>query len=401
MKVKTFSGSSLPEAIMKAKQEFGNNIILLESKETPANRTKTGNKVVQVTVSVDLAQQQSQKQVKAWSPPKLDKPIPETPLAAPLKKPAKSDDFNQVIQNILARKPKELDREKMILDELAQLKEQINQLSSTPEKNPDGILPAFYEEVKNVLIDKGVQEKLAISLLKRSYQISENGSDAGKQEIINSVKTEMKRLFKIYNFKRAASKKRSKVVLMVGTTGVGKTTSAMKLAAHQEVYGKKEVVIVSTDLYGPSEALKAFSKMNGTTVLEKKRVDELSVLVDSAQSDVVIIDTPGQSPFAPNYLKKLEEYVKAVKPSDIFLVLPMNADLKDLYLSSALYMLLKPSGIILTKFDETAQPGKVLSIINELNLPVLGFGDGKRIFIDFKMPNVDYVIDKIFESNRG
>jgi len=190
-------------------------------------------------------------------------------------------------------------------------------------------------------------------------------------------------------------------VLLVGATGVGKTTSAMKLAAHQDIFGKREVLIVSTDLYGPSEALKAFTKMNGTTVLEKKRVDELKDVMETVSDEIVLVDTPGQSPFAPNYLSRLEEYMKAVKPNDVFLVLSMNSDLKDLYLSAALYMLLKPSAIVLTKFDETAQPGKVFSILNELNIPIAAFGDGKRIFIDTQLPQADYVLDKIFERKQA
>ncbi len=79
----------------------------------------------------------------------------------------------------------------------------------------------------------------------------------------------------------------------------------------------------------------------------------------------------------------------------------MNIDLKDMYLSSALYMLLKPAGIILTKFDETAQPGKVFSIAAELSLPIAAVADGKRIFIDMHLPNADYAVTKLFESSRG
>lgn len=399
MKVKTFTGSSLSEAIVKAKQEFGSNIILLESKQIPASRTKNGTKLAQITVSVDPEQPVPQKNVEAWAPPRLDTKRPQVTTA---KSPTKGDnDFNKVIQDILAKKPKVKDQENKILDELASLKDQINQLQANTKSEPTDALPAFYSEVRDEMMDKGMQQKLADRLIRRAYSITENGPTAGKQEIIESVIIELKNMFKAYNYKKKAPKKKNKVVLMVGGTGAGKTTSAMKLAAHQEIFGKKEVLVVSTDLYGPTEALKAFSKMNGTEVLDKKRVDELEKLMKSAEQDVVIVDTPGESPFAPNYLKKLEEYVKAVKPSDIFLVLPMTTDLKDMYLSAALYMLLKPSGIILTKFDETAQPGKLFSIIDELKLPVAGIADGKRIFIDMQMPNADYAIHKLFDMNRG
>ncbi len=401
MKVKTFSGSSLPEAITKAKQEFGENIILLESKEISAGRTKSGRKLVQVTISAD---EQPRKTVKAWTPPNISEvygqPKKETPKPKTEQAP-KTDHFNRMIQDILAKKPKELNQEKQILTELAELRDQISQLSERNVREPEDALPAFYNEVKEELTDKGVEEKLAIKVVKRAYQMSEEGPDAGKAEIVELVKNELRRSFQSYNFKKITARKKKRVVLLVGATGVGKTTSAMKLAAHQDIFGKREVLIVSTDLYGPSEALKAFTKMNGTTVLEKKRVDELKDVMETVSDEIVLVDTPGQSPFAPNYLSRLEEYMKAVKPNDVFLVLSMNSDLKDLYLSAALYMLLKPSAIVLTKFDETAQPGKVFSILNELNIPIAAFGDGKRIFIDTQLPQADYVLDKIFERKQA
>ncbi len=399
MKVKTFTGNSLSEAIVKAKQEFGSNIILLESKQIPASRTKTGTKLSQITVSVDPEQPVPQKHVEAWAPPRLEQQ--KTQPQSSKSQPKQNDDFNKVIHDILSRKPKEKDQENKILEELALLKEQISQLQTKSDIEPADSLPQFYIEVRNEMMDKGMQQKLADRLIRRAYALTENGPSAGKQEVIKSVILELKNMLKKYNFKRTASKKRNRVVLMVGGTGSGKTTSAMKLAAHQEIFGKKDVLVVSTDLYGPSEALKAFSKMNGTEILEKKRVDELEQLMKTARQEVIIVDTPGQSPFSPNYLSKLEEYVKVVKPSDVFLVLPMTSDLKDMYLSAALYMLLKPAAIIITKFDETAQPGKFFSIIDELKLPVAAIADGKRIFIDLQMPNADYAIQKLFDTNRS
>jgi flagellar biosynthesis GTPase FlhF len=172
----------------------------------------------------------------------------------------------------------------------------------------------------------------------------------------------------------------------------------MKLASHPDIYGKKDVVIVSTDLYGPSEALKAFSKMTGTTLHEGKQTDEIEGLLKKFKDkEVVILDTPGQSPFTPNHLSKLEEYIKVLKPTDIFLVLSMSTDLKDLFLASAVYLLMKPTGVVFTKFDETTQPGKVFSILEELELPAVSFSEGKRVFIDAEPANVDYLFNKLFE----
>jgi len=405
MKIKTFTGSSLPEAIKKAKREFGHNIILMESKEISAGRTKSGKKIVEITISVDSDAPQTQRsaQIKNWQPPILGQSkLEKTPQSAPDPVPRKGEnEFSKVIGEILSRKPKALNQEKMILKELAELREQVSRLSASDRDEKNDGFPKAFRQVQNLLIEKGFNQTLAERLIKRTYILTEKGPAALPADIIQNLKKELRLLFKSYNFKRRKKKNGRRVILLVGATGVGKTTSAMKLAAFQEIFGKEDVVIISTDPYGPSEALKAFSKMNGTPVFEKKRIDELSGLMEKFNGkEVVIVDTPGQSPFTANYLPKLEEYVKAAKPTEIFLVLAMSGDLKDLFMASAIYMLLKPDGIILTKFDETTQPGKVFPIINEMNLPVAAICDGKRIFMDITVPKAEYVFDKLFDRTE-
>ncbi len=393
MKVKSFTGISLPDALLKAKQEFGDNIILLESREIPASRTKTGKRFVEVTISVD----ERETQAKPWQPPVIQK---NTKQQAKVKPPqnGESNDFNRVINNILARRPKEIHQEKQILQELAELKEQIARLNQrqAPEENP---LPENYQKVVAQLEDKGISTKQAGRLIRRAYRLTEKGAHASRDEIVYTCKKELEREFKIHSFEKNSGKNGQQVILLIGATGVGKTASAMKLAANPKIFGKKNVAIVSTDPYGTSDALKAFSRMNGTAVLEKIRLDELAEVTARLKDyEVVIVDTPGKSPFSPNYMGKLEEYIKILKPTDIFLVVSMSTDLKDLFLSSAFFMLLKPTGLILTKFDETSQPGKVFPIIHELNLPVAAVCEGKRVFIDIQPATADYVLDRIFET---
>lgn len=400
MKLKTFTGKTLPEALVKAKRELGDEIIILESREIPATRTKSRQKIVEVTVSTESTG--SGKQVKSWAPPVLKK---STGDEVQMSQPAQEqNEFSKVIGDILARKPKELHQEKQILDELADLREQVSRLSESTEKEKESaessVFPQAYLQMKNFLTDKGVDEKQASRFIKRAYVTTENGPVADMQEIQQVLKKEMSLGIKTYKFKKTGKMKKPRVVLLVGATGVGKTTSAMKLASFQEIFGKNEVAIISTDPYGPSEALKAFSKMNGTAVYEKKRVDELPELIAKfKEKEVVIVDTPGQSPFMPNYLAKLEEYVQVVKPTELFLVVAMSTDLKDLFMASAIYMLLKPDGVILSKFDETSQPGKVFPIIHEMNLPIVAICNGKRIFMDIAAATPEYILNELFTKS--
>ncbi len=400
MKVKQFRGRNLAEAISKARSACGEDLILLESREKKAGNNGRTQKMVEVSVSYD---EKNDKSVKPWTPPHIKRTVEQNqPEDVVIENTNNNqpNDFNSVISDILARKPREMGQEKQILQELSALRRQLDDLKmESKNQHDESALPQAFENLLNLMQDKGMKDEIAGQLIKRVYQLLPNPKSATTKRVANSLKKELGLKFSAFDHRKFQNKNDKQTVMLVGPSGVGKTVSAMKLAAHPEIFGKRDVAIVSTDLYGPSEALKAFSKMSGTAVYERKQMDELKAVMNQfKRNEVVIVDTPGQSPFTPNYLNRLEDFIKVVQPTDIFLVLSMSTDLKDLFLAAALYLLIKPTGIILTKFDETAQPAKVFTILEELNIPIVAFCEGKRIFIDIALPNEDYVLNKIFEQ---
>lgn len=423
MQVKTYIDKSLPKALFKAKQELGDDIVILESKEIDNHPSYPGTRMVHVTVGHTSQKGSKQKEVKKWMPPNVNgsktktakktypeltqkyRPHAKVKSAEPSAKTAKDDKkFNDMIGNILNRKTEELDKEKEILNEISMLRKEITELSKKTEKplpGPDSStkFPAVYSAVEEMLKENGLQDDMAYTLVSQAYLLNEGKRKVQPADVIKHIKTEMTAMLKPFDFKRQLRSRKQKVILLVGPTGVGKTTMAMKLTANPEIYGNKKVTILSTDPYGPSEALKAFSRMSDAQIHEEKNIEETENILEKYKtSDVLIVDTPGKSPFAPNQLSKLEHFIKVLKPTDIFLVLSVGSDLKDLVLLCANYLLLKPTGIVFTKFDETTQPGKVFSILDVINLPVACFGGGKRIFLDLAKGDPKFMFDKLFDS---
>lgn len=396
--------------------------------------------MVQVTVGHN-----PKKKVKKWVPPRVDDTsangADERPkkrfsdIAAEYKRTVKSqpksapprprptqmenNSFDNMISDILNRKPKELDREKEILQEIAELRKEISVLSKktehisdvpaapvtpppAPQPAPAHDFPEPYRSVREQMLDKGVQDDMAYALINQAFLLNEGRRDIGADAVKAAIQKELGGMLQSYNFKYKNRRKKQRVVLLLGPTGAGKSTIAMKLAAHPNMFGNKKTTILSTDPYGPSEALKAFARMHETDVYEEKDIDQTETILQKyKKSDVIIVDTPGKSPFAPNQLEKWEQYIKVLKPTDIFLVMSVGSDLKDLVLLCANYLLVKPNGIIFTKFDETTQPGKVFSILDVISLPVVAFGDGKRIFVDVQEGKADYMFNKIFGAPTG
>lgn len=430
MQVKRFIAENLPKALTKAKTDLGDNIVILETRDVVNHPDYPGKRMVQASIGYDMEPKKTEKKkVEKWQPPVVSKKpkLNRNKSYASLNKKAKEQSllksmereqldkpkknvtkFDTMINDILAKKPSELEKEKSILEELSLLRQEIGELgkktlapANNEENSKTQTFPAEYGEIEERLKEYGIQDDLAYSFVNQAYLLMEGQRNVEKDKIISLIQKEMAYLLEPFDFDKQLKSKKQKVILLLGPTGVGKTTMAMKLAANPEIYGAQKVTVVSTDPYGPSEALKAFSRMSGTHIHEEKDIDEIdNVLKKYEKSDVIIVDTPGKSPFAPNQLAKMEAFIKKLKPTDIFLVLSVGADLKDLVLLCANYLLLKPTGIAFTKFDETTQPGKVFSILDVINLPVTSFGDGKRIFIDMKKGNPQYMFDMLFEKEN-
>lgn len=394
MKVKKFIAESLPKAIQIAKKTLGEDIVLLESKEIrDKSNWAGGKKSVEIAVTVYEKKNDEQKKIEEWSPPKLKK---KDLVSKAYKK--EKENFDQVLTNILAKKPKEHHDEKRILEEISDLRKELKQLSRKSAELNGRNFPDSYMQVYNMLEEKGVEKDLATTFVQRAYLRHDGQHDISPERIIKGVKSEMEKLFISYNFSNNKTHQKQEVILLLGSTGVGKSTTSMKLATHKDLYGNKNVGIVSADPYGPTTALRSFENITGISVVEAKSNEEIKLALESLQDkDVIIIDTPGSSPFAPNHLEKMEQYIENVNPNEIFLVLSMSTDLRDLFLSCGTYLLLKPTGIIFTKFDETTQPGKAFSIFEELKLPAVCFCEGERIFIDVAAGNLEYLYKKIFE----
>lgn len=443
MKVKRYTGKSLPLAIQKARMELGEDIVLLESR---AAANSGVDEPFEVTVGVEEAAAGAG-DVKPWSPPVLSgaEARGETPaaaeesptglrrrLSAPRKAPAAyrkaaaeaaqaaesraaapatadsaadnvadsdRDRLNDVLSGILTRKPDGQSREDQILEELVSLRRQMDELARrTVEDDEPAAIPEPFNRVYRDMELRGVGEELAERFVRGAMAFLADRDDVTYATAANAVKLEMQHLFKPYKFGRNPFQRRQEVVLLLGLTGVGKTVSAMKLANHKDLFGKRSVGIVSTETYGLSEELKTFARMTGMDVVEARSFNDIQPAMASLKDkDVVIVDTPGRSPFAPNYLRELERYRELLNPSDIFLVLSMSTDVRDLFLCCGLYAPVQPTGYLFTKFDETTQPGKLFSVLDELKLPVVSVSEGERVFMDAQAGNLDFVFKKLLD----
>lgn len=163
------------------------------------------------------------------------------------------------------------------------------------------------------------------------------------------------------------------VAALVGPSGVGKTTTIAKLAAAFSAGKKYRVALVTTDTYrvGGITQLRTFAEILQLpfyTVYTREDLE--TALAETAECDVVFIDTPGCNPYDAAMLKEMRSLIGSRTPIACYLTLAMTADFDETITVAQRFNLLNPTGLIFTKIDETRRAAALIGLVQQLRLPV-------------------------------
>ena len=253
---------------------------------------------------------------------------------------------------------------------------------------------AFWEELEEQLIMGDVGIETAVSLLAELRKLSLDRRIANTHELksvfaelLIEKMTQVPQMGEPLNLSESPS-----VILLVGVNGSGKTTTAGKLAAKYKGEGLS-VVLAAADTFRAAaiEQLKAWGEKVGVRVVAQNQgSDSAAVVYDAIQSArasgtrVVLADTAGRLHTKANLMEELSKVNRVVcreiesGPTEILLVLDSVMGQNGFLQAEAFNKALPLSGVILTKFDNTAKGGIVISIADRLKLPIryVGLGEG-------------------------
>ena len=186
---------------------------------------------------------------------------------------------------------------------------------------------------------------------------------------------------------------RPHVIMIVGVNGVGKTTTIGKLAHNYREAGY-DVLIGAADTFraAANEQLEVWAQRAGVEIVQQKHgADPAAVAFDTLQAavsrnaDVVLIDTAGRLHTKTNLMEELGKISRVMKkicdyaPNEVFLVLDATTGQNAIQQAKEFTRAVDVSGLVLTKLDGTAKGGVVISIANELKIPLRYIGVGERI----------------------
>jgi flagellar biosynthesis protein FlhF len=172
------------------------------------------------------------------------------------------------------------------------------------------------------------------------------------------------------------------IVALIGPTGVGKTTTLAKLAAHFRLHEHCRVSLITIDTFriGAIEQLRTYAEIMRLPLEVVSTPREMAAAVGRlAESDLILVDTPGRSPHDSARLLELRATLAAARPHETLLVLSGASGSGSFYEAAGAFRGLLATSLILTKLDEAAELGKLPDWLASSGLPISYTTHGQNV----------------------
>ena len=189
---------------------------------------------------------------------------------------------------------------------------------------------------------------------------------------------------------------RPEILILVGPTGVGKTTTIAKLAA---MYGldrsaskTRDIRVLTIDNYriGARQQIETYGQIMDIPVSVVESAEEMKkYMALYADADMIFVDTIGKSPRDFRRLGEMNELLSVCGPrARIHLAVSATTKTADLMEITTQFEPFKYEAVVVTKMDETMRAGNVISVLAEREKPISFVTDGQRVPQDIERATV-------------
>jgi len=399
MKIKTFYAKSMSDALREIGKTLGPEAILLSSRDLPRRAGAWGHSGgVEVVAAVDPA-----------------------------------DDFYDGSADVVSSNMTQISEEQLIA--LCSEKEEANSFlvgeaaTYTPEtllrrsrakKNEEPVLTALPgDEIEPVsasasglsikgrvaeglyrdLVAGDVDPALAERLVSDAVAGLSVGKRRSRTALINAVAQSLPGLMP--DAYGESDLPRKNVVAFIGPTGVGKTTSIAKLAAHLSLGRKKKVVLFSMDGYriGAVEQLRTYAGLIGIPFRFVSQVSELPGLIaENSRRDYILIDTAGRGRKDMHVMDNLASFLGNSDHIERHLVMSASMKSSDMQRIHEQFEVCRPDHLLFTKLDETTTPGPILNELARTKKNFSYYTDGQCVPDDLHVAARGRIMDLVLNG---
>lgn len=486
-KLHTFMGDTPAQALKKAQDTFGGDILLVENKEIrKKSLTQPGLYEIVIAVDDDTPAQSKPTPTSADSTPAESAPL-ESTQSSPNSIQRKLDEIaeKKMAQKREATKPKIYDEVTLQLSDAVKQISQIANVPSNMPANPTIEKPKSYPkspypappaqptpkpranlderaseriyDLQQSRLEQSISEKMELKEIKNEldelndkmkilqnmlweeksprseglnipqefaeiYRIAK--SSGMNREHLDTImqlslelmplkmrqnSTTIKRYFRevlrkmIYCRSENPQSNTKKIMMLVGPTGVGKTTTLAKLAARYSLMlnQRYRVGVITLDTYrlAAVDQLMAYARMMKLSIDTVTEPEEFGKALDSLKHcDYILIDTAGHSQHDRSKLQNLKSYLKNDYKIDISLVMAINAKYEDLRDTYNAFSELDIDTFIFSKLDESRHFGNMFSLVYESKKPISYLSIGQGVPNDLVLASNDYLVDCLLDG---
>ncbi len=345
MKLRKFKAESMREALARVKQELGPDALIIATKPV---KGPGGKRLLAVTAAVDEGDGQGKSPSQAsTATPGVSRAESAAEIAEAMQ-PIKSElrALRSLVRNT---RPTKNVHQKALLEEVAELKRLVANMSRRPSIDPEALEQAA----------------------------------AGHT---------------------LAKAPKGRIRAIIGPTGVGKTTSIAKIAANAALLERKRVHIISLDNHrvGAPAQIKAFAQMMGVPVtLVRHPPTELPAALEQSQNaELVLVDTAGRSLQDLRAPRRMEQLMNMLPKPEIHLAMAAGTGAFDIDTIIARYAPIGVSRLLFTKADETADLRELVLTPARHNIPVGYVTSGQKVPEDIQIASRKLLMSMAIEGQE-
>jgi flagellar biosynthesis protein FlhF len=364
MRIKSYFAASVEQAIQEARQELGQEAMLITSRRSAPEARHLGAYEVVFGVAANVAAPAAQARSKPKTAARPNTPPPATELNAELQSlRAQLEDIKQTLQlGAGAKQPVP---------------------AASESEN-------LYAELVSLDLAPAVAREItadALALRERAPQAGQPLRQLAAESIAAKIRCA--------EGTTREPLQTGGVLAVAGPAGVGKTTTLVKIAVREVLARRLPLRIVSVDFHrvAAQEKLRTLSGILGAAFVAATTVSEFQeALKDAHRKHVVLIDTPAFDRSEPEPAQEIAGYLEKISRKELHLVLPASMKRADLVGCVQQYAVFQPDYLLFTKLDETASHGALISTALQTGRPLSFLTAGQGIPEDLEPASTERLL---------
>ncbi len=382
MKIRRYLAKNNQEAILKVKMDLGNDALILNTRKV---RQKGLFKIfakpmVEVLAAID---EYSLKKAQEVQPNPIEK----------------SNEINSEKDGKIASLENKVNS---MEDMLIKISNKLDSRDKPAEVHPkEGTHNA--PRIAQIFYHNLVRNEVEVDIAKKVVEsaIAKTGENCGVNETANvlySILTGLLGKAETIELKKTGG---PTIIIFVGPTGVGKTTTLAKIAANFLLNHKKNVGLITADTYriAAVEQLKTYAEILGIPVsVAYSPIDIRDAVAEHSDKDLILIDTAGRSHNNKTQFEELKAMVSASGADEVYLVMSATTSIRNCREILGAYDFIKDYKLIFTKTDEAPVMGIVLNVRYLTGKKLSYITNGQNVPDDIEVANIEKISKNLIGS---